>query len=41
MAQLKNSVINATNSVTVGDQSLTSIAGTAKLRFNTTNSQNT
>jgi hypothetical protein len=41
MATLKNTVINASNNITVGNNSQTTVAGTAKLRFNTTNSQNT
>lgn len=41
MATLKNTVINSTNNVTVGNNSQTTAGGTAKLRFNTTNGQNT
>lgn len=41
MATLKNTVINSSNNITVGDQTTATAAGTAKLRFNTTNGQNT
>jgi hypothetical protein len=41
MAQLKNTTINATTSVTVPTQATATTGGTARLKFNTDNGQNT
>jgi hypothetical protein len=41
MATLKNTIISATSSITTPNNTQSTVAGTGKLRYNTTNGQNT